>query len=104
MIIRRWSAMATPDGARDYEEHFRSWVVPALAGLSGHRGAYLLRRPVGDRCEITVLSKWDSLDAIRAFAGNELSRAVVEPRAAEVLVSYDVEVTHHEIVLATTGT
>ena len=98
MIIRRWSAMATPDGARNYEEHFRGWVVPELAGLAGQRGAYLLRRSVGDRFEITVLSKWDSLDAIRAFAGDDLSRAVVEPRAAEVLVSYDAEVTHHEVV------
>ena len=101
MIIRRWSAMATPDGVRDYEEHFQSWVVPQLAGLAGHSGACLLRRSVGDRFEITVLTKWESLDAIRAFAGEDLARAVVEPRAAEVLVSYDAEVTHHEVVLDT---
>lgn len=99
MIIRRWSAMATPEGAKDYEEHFRSSVVPQLAGLAGHRGAYLLRRPDGARFEITVLTRWDSLDAISAFAGSNPSVAVVEPRAAEVLASYDIEVTHHEVVL-----
>jgi heme-degrading monooxygenase HmoA len=103
MIIRRWSAMATIDGARAYEEHFRSSVLPALGKLAGHRGAYLLRRPVDDRVEITVLSRWDSIDAVRAFAGDDPSHAVVEPQAAEALVSYDAEVTHHEVVLATEG-
>jgi heme-degrading monooxygenase HmoA len=99
MIIRRWSAIATPEGARGYEEHFRASVAPTLAGIAGYRGAYLLRRQVGDLVEITVLGRWDSLDAVRGFAGEDTSRAVVEPRAAEVLESYDAEVTHHEVVL-----
>lgn len=103
MIIRRWSAMATPEGARDCEEHFRSSVAPTLAGMAGYRGAYLLRRSVGDLVEITVLGKWDSLDAVRGFAGQDTSRVVVEPRAVEVLVSYDAEATHHEVVLTEDG-
>jgi hypothetical protein len=38
---------------------------------AGFRGAYLLCRPVGDLVEITVLGKWDSLDAVRGFAGED---------------------------------
>ena len=68
MIIRRWSAMATPEGARDCEEHFRSSVAPTLAGMAGYRGAYLLRRSVGDLVEITVLGKWDSTPSTRFVA------------------------------------
>jgi heme-degrading monooxygenase HmoA len=101
MILRRWTARATPPGARRYERRFRDSVPPDLAGLAGPRGAYLLQRREGDHVELTVLTVGASMDAVRDFAGDDPERAVVEPRAREVLDAFDEVVTHHEVVVDT---
>ena len=66
--------------------------------LEGHRGAYLLRRDTGDHAEFMAVTLWDSLQSIRAFAGDSLESAVVEPEARAVLSSFDDFVTHYEVV------
>ncbi len=101
MILRRWTARATSPGARLYERHFRDSVLPELGGLEGHRGAYLLQRRDGDDVEVTVMTVWASMDAVRGFAGDDPERAVVEPRAREVLDAFDEVVSHHEVVVDT---
>ena len=59
----------------------RKSVPPTLGRIEGHRGAYLLRRTVGAAIEIVVFTLWDSMDAIRRFAGIDPEKAVVEPEA-----------------------
>lgn len=93
MIVRRWSARATAEGAEQYEAHFQQSVLPELAGIEGHRGAYLLQRGDGDVVDLTVLTLWSSIEAVTAFAGDDPARAVVEPRAREVLAAFDETVT-----------
>ncbi|GIH93365.1 antibiotic biosynthesis monooxygenase family protein [Planobispora siamensis] len=102
MIARIWCATATPEGADAYERHFAQSVLPALRGVAGHRGAYLLRRD-GSHVEIQVVTLWESPDAIRDFAGPEITAAVVEPEARAVLIDYDRTVTHHTVVVTTAG-
>lgn len=101
MILRHWTARATVEGAQQYEHHFRQSVLPELARVDGHRGAYLLQRVNGRHVELTVLTMWVSMDAIIAFAGNVPHTAVVESRAREVLASFDDVVGHHEVVIDT---
>ena len=102
MILRRWTARATAEGARQYEAHFRAAVLPELAGVDGHHGAYLLQRAADDGgVEIIVMTLWASMDAIRGFAGEAADQAVVEPRAREVLDKFDETVSHHEVVVDT---
>lgn len=103
MILRRWSARANADGAQQYEVHFRQSVLPALARVDGHCGAYLLQRVDGAHVELTVMTLWTSMDAVRAFAGENPDIAVVEDRARAVLTALDERVTHHEITVATVG-
>jgi len=89
MIARLWRGVAIAGNADAYQRHATGTVFPALRGIAGHRGAYLLRRMVGGRTEFLALTLWDSLDAIRAFAGDDLENAVVEPEARAVLAEFD---------------
>lgn len=64
----------------------------------GNRGAWMLRRDEGDRTEFVTLSFWDSLDAVRAFAGDDVERAVFYPEDDRFLVERETRVLHYEIV------
>ena len=64
----------------------------------GNRGAWMLRRDEGDRTEFVTLSYWDSLDAVRAFAGDDVERAVFYPEDDRFLLERETRVLHYEIV------
>lgn len=96
MIIREWRGRASPDNTDAYPTHFRINVLPELRGSTGFLGAHLSRRQHGDLVEFLVLTRWESLDAIRAFAGDDIGRAVVEPGAVAALVEYDPRVQHYD--------
>jgi heme-degrading monooxygenase HmoA len=74
-------------------------VLPQLRALPGFLGISLMQAQRGDRVEIVVSSRWDSMGAIRAFAGPAPEQAVVEPAAREVLVEFDDVVSHYDVVL-----
>jgi heme-degrading monooxygenase HmoA len=97
MIARAWKATATPEGARRYAEHFDGAVLPELRKLDGCRSAQLLTRESGGQVEIEVISYWDSLETIRAFAGDDLEHAVVEPAAQAALTDFERTVTHFTV-------
>jgi uncharacterized protein len=106
MILRTWTGRADAGKEYGYIEHVTKRVFPALAAIEGHRGAYLLRRQV-DRAtrdgaiEFVVLTLWQSMEAVRRFAGDKPDRAVVEPEARAVLISFDEAVTHFDVVYRT---
>ena len=66
--------------------------------MPGFLGAYLSKRQIGDRIEFLVLTRWQGLDAVKAFAGTEPEKAVVEPGAIAALVDYDATVQHYEVL------
>ncbi len=98
MIIREWRARASLTQAEAYPSHFRTKVVPDLNHLPGFAGAHLCRRRLGDGIEFLVLTRWKSMDAIRAFAGSAIDNAVVEPGAVAALIDFDAKVQHYEII------
>ena|SRR6266853_6688165 len=98
MILRMWRAQSTIDKADEYIQHATTKVFPSLDDIGGHRGAYLLRRTLGNSVEIVVLTLWESMAALGAFAGAESNRAVVEPEARAALTSFDDFVTHFEVI------
>lgn len=105
MIARVWRGWAAPEGADAYERHFRSSVLTELEGLEGFRGATLLRRASGDEVEeveVLAITWFESMDAVRRFAGPEPERAVVQEAAHRVLSRYEEAVSHYE-VRASTG-
>ena len=98
MIARLWRGIArTPSDADAYQRHVTKTVFPSLAAIPGHRGAKVLRRATAGQIEFVVMTLWDSMDAIREFAGDKPETAVVEPEARAVLVEYDDFVHHYEI-------
>lgn len=98
MIVREWRARARPDVPDGYPEHFRTVVMPQLRDIPGFLGATLARRVTEEGVAFTVLTRWRSMAAIRAFAGAEAETAVVEPGAVAVLAEYDDTVRHHEVI------
>jgi heme-degrading monooxygenase HmoA len=101
VICRIWRATATPVGATAYREHFSKRVLPELRRIDGFACAYLLERQRDGEVEVLVMTLWESLDAVRAFAGTDIEAAVVEPEARAVLARYDTVVSHHTVVVDT---
>jgi heme-degrading monooxygenase HmoA len=98
MIIREWRGRASPSTAEAYPKHFHDKVVPELRQVPGFVGAQLTRRQLDDEIEFLVLTRWQSIDAIRAFAGINVEKAVVEPGAVAALVEFDTTVRHYEVL------
>lgn len=99
MIVRIWRGRAASAAdAEAYRRHLAERVFPQLAALPGHRGAHLLRRSAPDAVEVLAVTLWESLEAVKAFAGPEPEVAVVEPAARAVLKEWDDFVHHYELV------
>jgi heme-degrading monooxygenase HmoA len=98
MIVREWRGRARRSQADAYPRHFRGRVISELREVPGFMGAQLSRRDVDGGVEFLVLTQWQSMDAIRGFAGTEVDKAVVEPGAAAALVEFDERVRHYEVV------
>jgi len=98
VIIREWRGRAAKSNPEAYPHHFRSNVMPELRQLPGFLGAHLCRRHLGERIEFLVLTKWQSMDAIRAFAGDDAGKAIVEPDGVAALVDFDDRVQHYETI------
>ena len=99
MIARVWLAQSTPDRAPAYVEHLRNQVLPSIQTIDGYCGAVLLERAADDAVELIVITFWQSLDAIRSFAGTDLERAVVADEAAASLTQFDRRVKHYEVAV-----
>jgi uncharacterized protein YciI/heme-degrading monooxygenase HmoA len=104
LILRMWRARSTVDNSGKYVQHATKKVFPALRAIEGHRGAYLLRRVVDGAIELVVLTLWESMQAVRKFAGEAPEKAVVEAEARAVLTSFDESVVHFEIIERTDET
>jgi heme-degrading monooxygenase HmoA len=98
MIIREWRGQAASAHVDAYLVHFRDAVLPELGEIPGFLGVSLSQRRLADRVEFLVLTRWQSLDAVRAFSGDDPDTAVVEPAAAAVLLDYDRTVRHYEVI------
>jgi heme-degrading monooxygenase HmoA len=103
MIARIWSARTTLENWPAYEHHFTKNVVAELREISGYAGAKLLKHEVEARVELTVITFWQSWEAIDAFAGPERKTAVVAPSAAALLIDYDRSVKHYEVAASYTA-
>jgi heme-degrading monooxygenase HmoA len=98
MIIREWRGRAERSKAEAYPSHFLSHVAPGLKQVEGFLGAHLSQRTLNDEVEFVVFTRWTSMEAIQAFAGADVGKAVVEPGAVAALRSYDDRVQHYEVI------
>lgn len=99
MISRIWRGWTTPANADAYERLLRNEIFPGIVArrLPGFGGIQLLRRPVDDTVEFVTEMWFDSMDGVRAFAGDDYETAVVPPRARAVLLRFDERSVHYEV-------
>jgi len=103
MMIRLWAALTSEEDRHNYVEHFGTHVIPALQRLDGYAGAALSMRRTESGIEILVITRLKSLDAVRAFAGDDIERAVVAGEGAQVLKTWDTRVRHYETIIEDTS-
>ena len=99
MIARMWRGWTKPGDAAGYEEVFNTIVLPHLHSVSGCRQTFLFRRELGDEVEFVVLTMFDSIEAIRNFAGEDYESAVISDEATNVLSRFDSRVIHYEVAV-----
>jgi heme-degrading monooxygenase HmoA len=101
MIARLWRGRAADAAKADaYVRHFTGTITAELKDLSGHRGAWLLRREVDGVTEFIALTLWESRQSIEAFTGPDISKSVVEPKARAVLDQFDDFASHYDVAYA----
>jgi len=98
IVLRQWRGVVKPGLADHYLRHLRGETLPSLGRLPGFIDATILKREVDDGTEFQVTTVWRSLQHIKAFAGDDVTRAVVPPAAAALMVRYDDRAAHYEIV------
>lgn len=99
MIVRLWHGWTTPAHADAYERLLREEVFAEIArrAIPGYRGIELLRRAAGGEVEFVTAMRFESVDAVRAFAGEDYEVAVVPPAARRLLSRYDARSAHYEL-------
>lgn len=98
MIARIWRCIVPQGNAPHYVEHFKTTVEPELKGLSGFLEAFILEDALEDGSELTIVTLWDSEESIRAFAGDDISVAVIAPPLQDIASSFDATVTHSNVI------
>ena len=98
MISRHWKGIAKREFADRYVGHLEGDTFPQLALLPGFIRATILRREVVDGIEFEIVTLWESLTAIEAFAGRDCEAAVVPAAVRAMMVRYDDRVAHYEVL------
>ena len=99
-VVRVWKGYGTAEGVSAYcSQHFAQVVWPQLEALDGFLGATVMMRPVDDAHEVVVATRWESIEAVKGFAGDEYDRAVVEPEVRALLQRFEDRVDHYTVVL-----
>ena len=99
MIARIWHGWTSAANARAYEELLRKKILPGIHRVDGYRGAYLMRRERAGEVEFVTVTFFESMDAVRAFAGPDFELAVVPPEARELLTRFDARSAHYDIAM-----
>jgi len=99
MICRIWHGWTTPANADAYEELLRAEIFHGIARreIPGYRGIELLRRTDRELVEFVTMMWFDSIDAVRAFAGPDYDLAMVPPAARALLHRFDDRSTHYDV-------
>ncbi len=97
MIARTWKGSVRKEDADAYAAYMNSTGVAGYADTPGNRGVWMLRRELDDCCEFLMFTLWDSLDAVKAFAGEDFESAVFYAEDDRFLVERDLITAHYEV-------
>ena len=99
MIARIWHGWTRPEDSEAYRQLLLTKILPAIHRVVGYRGAYLLHRDGAAEVEFVTVMLWDSLEALRCFAGNDYEQAIVPVERRKLLSHYDERSAHYEILM-----
>jgi hypothetical protein len=97
MIARHWRGWTLPKDANSYEHLLKETVLPSLRKLQGYQRGYVLRQDGPEEVEFVVVNFFDSLEAVRRFAGPEYSVPVFEPEARKLLSRVEPIARHYDV-------
>ena len=97
MIARIWKGAVRRQDGDAYARYIKDTGLTGHAGTPGNRGAWMPRRDVGERTEFITFTSWDSLDAVKAFAGEGYETAVYYPEDERYLVERDQRCAHYRV-------
>ena len=98
MIARIWRGRTSSSRADDYFEYLKKTGLQDSRNTHGNQGVYILRRLKGDEAEFLFLSLWESMAAIKRFAGEDYEKARYYPEDKDFLLEMEPTVTHYEIL------
>jgi aminoglycoside 6'-N-acetyltransferase len=97
VIARIWTGAVRKEDGDAYAEYMRKIGVAGYARTPGNRGVWMLRRAVDDRTEFVMVTLWDSLDALKAVAGEDYERALFYPQDERFLVEGNLRASHFKV-------
>ena len=97
MIARIWRGVVRREDGDAYAKYMEETGVAGYVAVPGNLSVTMIRRDVGDRCEFIMFTLWDSLEAVKAFAGDDHETAVFYPEDDRFLVERDETSSHWEV-------
>jgi heme-degrading monooxygenase HmoA len=98
MIARTWRGWTRTNDADAYVDYLHRTGIKEYRETPGNRAAYILRREDGGRTEFVTLTFWDTMDAVRAFAGDDVERAVFYPEDDRFLIERETTASHYAVI------
>jgi heme-degrading monooxygenase HmoA len=98
MIARVWHGATKPEHADSYESMLKPELLPGLSKVAGYRGSYFLRRDLGHEIEFVTIIFWESLDALKAFAGPDYEISIIPEERRQYLSRHEEKAAHYEVV------
>jgi len=100
MIARIWHGWTKPGDAKAYEDMLRDEIFPSIAArnIKGYRGAELFINQDAEEVEFVTLLRFDSMDAVKDFAGADEGKPVIYPKVEALLIRMDERSRHYRIV------
>lgn len=99
MISRVWHGWTTPENADAYESLLKREIFQGIKNrqIDGYKGIHLLRRDHGEEIEFVTIMWFESIEAVRSFAGEDYEVAVVPKKARALLSRFDARSQHYEV-------
>jgi hypothetical protein len=97
LIARHWRGWTKRADADAYEDLLKTKVIPGLKGIDGYVGGSILRKDEATESEFAVINYFDTLEAVKQFAGANYLVPVFEPEAKALLIRMENYATHYEV-------
>ena len=101
MIERHWKGLARKERASEYIDHLRNDTFEEIKKIKGFISASILKRDASVGVEFLVITRWETLDVIKQFAGEKIETAVVPKLVQDIMIKYDKNVRHYEVNFTT---